>query len=363
MEGDRPGGGLGQSLPVLQGEESIGGGPVPRGVPPSCLTPGDLSNRYYEYLLSLKAMDLRQLAALAAVADTGTFSAAADLLHTVQSNISTHIARLEKEMGVTLVDRSAGCLTDEGNLVVNRARRVQAELDALMADVASIRNVVAGQVRMGIIGTTGRWLVLPLLTAMHELHPQVRMSVLEGNTTALLPQLLSGSIDLAVVNLPVTDPDVVVARLFEEDLILVAPSDHPLASRDEVTIKDLASHELLLPPQGISIRIELDRAAEEASVTLRAKAELDGLRLIASLVFDGFGAAVLPSSAAPSWLSGNWTRVPIAGIGRRRVGVARRRRGLLSAPARALQETLHTMVIDNSGSYAGVHPSPTTTSS
>ncbi|MGK2957174.1 MAG: LysR family transcriptional regulator [Acidimicrobiales bacterium] len=308
-------------------------------------------------------MDLRQLSALTAVADTGTFSAAADLLHTVQSNVSTHIARLEREMGVTLVDRSAGCLTEEGNLVVSRARRVQAELDALMADVSSLRNIVAGQVRMGIIGTTGRWLVLPLLTTMSEQHPQVRMSVLEGNTTALLPQLLAGSIDLAVVNLPVTDPDVVVTRLFEEDLILVAPTDHPLAAYKEVTVQDLAAHDLLLPPQGASIRIELDRVAKEAGVKLRAKAELDGLRLIASLAFDGFGAAVLPSSAAPSWLSGNWIRVPITGIGRRRVGMARRRRGLLSVPARALQEVLHAMVTENSGSYAGVHPSPTATNS
>lgn len=304
-------------------------------------------------------MDLRQLSALTAVADTGTFSAAADLLHTVQSNISTHVARLERDLGVTLVDRAGGCLTDEGNLVVSRARRVQAELDALVADVASLRNVVAGQVRMGIIGTTGRWLVLPLLKQMNESHPQVRMSVLEGNTTVLLPQLLAGSIDLAVVNLPITDPDVVVSRLFEEDLILVAPDSHPLASRDEVTVHDLAAHELLLPPQGTSIRVEIDRVAEEAGVVMRPKAELDGLRLLASLAFDGFGAAVLPSSAAPSWLSGSWKRVPIIGVGRRRVGMARRRRGLLSAPARALQEVLHEMVTQNSGSYVGVHPTPT----
>ncbi|MEN3273610.1 MAG: hypothetical protein V7636_2371, partial [Actinomycetota bacterium] len=73
-------------------------------------------------------MDLRQLAALVAVAETGTFSAAADVLHTVQSNVSTHIARLERELGVTLVDRAAGRLTEEGVAVVARARRVQAEL-------------------------------------------------------------------------------------------------------------------------------------------------------------------------------------------------------------------------------------------
>ena len=77
-------------------------------------------------------MDLRQLSALAAVADHRSFSAAARALHTVQSNVSTHIARLERELGATLVDRSNGQLTEAGELVVARARRIQAELDALV---------------------------------------------------------------------------------------------------------------------------------------------------------------------------------------------------------------------------------------
>src|SRR5688500_16312470 len=111
-------------------------------------------------------MDLRQLAALVAVAETGTFSAAADVLHTVQSNVSTHVARLERELGATLVDRAAGRLTEEGEVVVARARRIQAELDALAADVASLRDEVEGVSRLGVIGTTARWLMPPLLTAM-----------------------------------------------------------------------------------------------------------------------------------------------------------------------------------------------------
>ena len=73
-------------------------------------------------------MDLRQLAVLTAVADHQSFSAAARALHTVQSNVSTHVARLERELGTTLVDRASGLLTDSGELVVARARRVQAEL-------------------------------------------------------------------------------------------------------------------------------------------------------------------------------------------------------------------------------------------
>lgn len=305
-------------------------------------------------------MDLRQLAALTAVADTGTFSAAADVLHTVQSNVSTHVARLERELGVTLVDRAAGRLTEEGEVVVARSRRITGELDALVADVASLRSDVTGGVRLGVIGTTGRWLVPPLLMAMSERHPNVRVSALEGNTTALLPSLASGRLDLALLNLPVDDPDIEVTLLFEEDLIVVAPAGHPLAERDEVTLVELADHELLLTPPGTSIRVDLDRAAGAAGVALRAKAELDGIRLIASLTFEGFGAAVLPASAAPASLNGEWRRVAISGIGRRQVALARRRRGLLSAPARALSAVVVDVVGTASGEQPGVFPVPTT---
>ena len=76
-------------------------------------------------------MDLRQLNALVAVAEHGSFSGAARALHTVQSNISTHVARLERELGVTLIDRATTTLTEEGEVVVRRATRVQHELEAL----------------------------------------------------------------------------------------------------------------------------------------------------------------------------------------------------------------------------------------
>jgi DNA-binding transcriptional LysR family regulator len=299
-------------------------------------------------------MDLRQLAALVAIDEVGTFSAAAARLHTVQSNVSTHIARLERELGAVLVDRSTGRLTQEGLAVVARARRVQSELDALVADVTSMRDEVAGHVRLGVLGTTGRWLLPPLLAAMARRHPKVRVGVLEGNTTSLLPQLLAGALDLAVVNLPVDDHDVVVEALFEEDLVVVAPSGHPLAELDLVGLDELAAHELLLPPPGTSIRVELDRAARAAGLGLRAKAELDGLRLIASLAFEGFGAAVLPATAIPRWLDGDWRLVPIHGVGRRKVSIARRRAGLLSAPARALLQAVTEVVAERADSHVRV---------
>ena len=85
-------------------------------------------------------MELRHLQALTAISDHGTFSAAAEHLGTVQSNISAHVARLEKELGTPLIDRADGRLTEEGTVVVARARRILSELDALLSDVAACKD-------------------------------------------------------------------------------------------------------------------------------------------------------------------------------------------------------------------------------
>jgi molybdate transport repressor ModE-like protein len=301
-------------------------------------------------------MDLRQLNALVAVADHGSFSAAARALHTVQSNVSTHVARLERELGATLIDRSTGTLTGEGAAVATRARRIQTELDALSADVASLHDDVAGTVRLGVIGTTARWLVSPLMKSMHDRHPKVRILVLDATTTALLPQLEAGQLDLAVVNLPIAEPDVSTEVLFEEDHMVAIPEDHPLAGRSKLAMADLDMVPLLLEPQGTGFRDHLDAQAAAAGITLVPQAEIDGMRLLASLALQGLGAAVLPASATAGWPEGGCTRVPLDDLDRRSVGLARRRRGLASAPSRALQQVLRE-VIDKSGPLeAGIHP-------
>jgi DNA-binding transcriptional LysR family regulator len=190
-----------------------------------------------------------------------------------------------------------------------------------------------------------------------ERHPKVRILTLEANTTALLPQLVAGSLELGVVNLPAIDPEVVVEPLFEEELILVVPPDHPLARARRVGIKELAQHELLLTPPGTSIRVLLDEAAEAAGVELRPKAELNGLRLIASLCFEGFGTGVLPATAIPRWLTtGNWKVVPLPDLPRRCVALACRKRGLASAPSRVVQEVIRNVVEDQAAAHPGVHP-------
>jgi LysR family hydrogen peroxide-inducible transcriptional activator len=303
-------------------------------------------------------VDLKQLNALLAVADHGSFSAAARALHTVQSNVSTHVARLEGEVGATLIDRASGSLTPDGEVVAARARRIQAELEAMVSDLASLDSEIAGGVRVGVIGTTARWLVPRLVEAMAERHPKVAVVVVDATTTSLLLQLTTGRLDLAVINLPIDDPDVDTARLFDEDRLLVVPEGHPLFERERLTLTDLAGEPLLLEPKGTAFRDHLDRQCTDAGIELTPQAEVDGMRLLASLAFQGFGAALLPASAAPSWVGGEWKRVPVDGLAGRSVGLATLRRGMLSAPARALRDVLHRVIETEAPNQPGIHPAP-----
>jgi DNA-binding transcriptional LysR family regulator len=301
-------------------------------------------------------VELKHLQALLGIADTGSFSAAATTIGTVQSNVSAHIARLERELDVQLVDRASGRLTDEGDVVVGRARRIMNELDAMVADVTALRAEVVGTVRLGMIGTTGRWLVPQLFDLLRIHHPHIHLNVAEGSSNQLELQLASGQLDLAVVTFPLSGDEVMVAELFNEDLVLVVPQDHPLAKEPSLPPARLADMELLLPPPGTALRAEIDSATVPARVTLRPAMEIDGVRTIASLVFDGYGPAILPATAVPGHLRDRFVGIPLEGFPRRRVGVAQRRRGLPSAPVRAVIDVLSLVVNDTLSAPQGIHP-------
>jgi DNA-binding transcriptional LysR family regulator len=301
-------------------------------------------------------MDLRQLAALVAIADHGSFSAAARALYTVQSNVSTHIARLERELGDVLVDRHAGEPTPAGALVVERARRVLRELEDIPGDLASDRDHIAGQTRLGVIGTTARWLMPQVLGAVQRNHPGVRAIVHEGSTSTLLPMLVNRQIDAAVVHLPIDDPEIEVDPLFAEDLMLLAHTAHPLAEREELLLSELAHHPLLIPPPGTSLRRVVDRAASNQNVVLRVQAEIDGVRLLTSLAFDGYGPAIVPATAVPGWLRGDFRLIRVHGLPRRVVGWAQRRRPRTNAATNAVKVLTRQLVTARGARQPGVHP-------
>jgi molybdate transport repressor ModE-like protein len=300
-------------------------------------------------------MDLRQLSTLVAIADHGSFSAAARALYTVQSNVSGHVARLEKELGVTLVDRQRGGLTDEGVIVVDRARRILHELDDLAAEISSRGNEVMGDSRLGLIGTTARWLLPQLLAQMSRTHPRVHVTIHEGNTSSLLPRLQAAQVDAAILHLPIDEPELQVDALFAEDLLLLAHRRFGASEHDTIGLKELAKTPLLLPPRGTALRRIIDRAAAAADVELLAQAEIDGVRLLASLAFEGYGPAIVPATSVPRWLKGDFQRVAVPELPRRVVGWVQRRRPAPGLPTRVLLNVLREVIAVQGPKQPGVH--------
>jgi len=300
-------------------------------------------------------MDLRQLNHLIAVAEHQSFSAAARALHTVQSNVSTHVAKLEKELGAALIDRHTMQPTAEGRAVLERARRIRTELQAINDDIVSMRHEVAGEVRIGCIGTTGRWMASPLLGRLAERHPALRPVLVDATTTSLTPRVLDGDLDMAIVNTPVVEAGLESEPLFDEERIIVAPADHPLADRGTIDVADLADHPVMLTPRGTTFRDAIDQELAATGVRLTAAAEVDGLRLLASLAYQGYAPALLPASAVSGYPDGDWSLVHVEGLARRSVGLVRNRRTTPSMPIRAAREVLLDVIREIAPRQPGIH--------
>ena len=300
-------------------------------------------------------MDLRQLNHLIAVAEHQSFSAAARALHTVQSNVSTHVAKLEKELGAALIDRHTMQPTAEGRAVLERARRIRTELQAINDDIVSMRHEVAGEVRIGCIGTTGRWMASPLLGRLAERHPALRPVLVDATPTSLTPRVLDGDLDMAIVNTPVVEAGLESEPLFDEERIIVAPADHPLADRGTIDVADLAEHPVMLTPRGTTFRDAIDQELAAAGVRLTAAAEVDGLRLLASLAYQGYAPALLPASAVSGYPDGNWSLVHVEGLARRSVGLVRNRRTTPSMPIRAAREVVLDVIREIAPRQPGIH--------
>lgn len=303
-----------------------------------------------------RRMDIRQLRMLVAVAEHRSFSGAARAMNTVQSNVSTQVAKLEAELNAALIDRSTNQLTIEGQMVVRRAQRIASEMDHITADVARLAATVVGTVHVGVIGTTARWLVPRLLDLASQRYPEIGLVFVDGTSTLLVPQVVASRLDIAVLNLSGTDRAVAIEPLFAEPRVAVVPDDHTLADRDTIELIDLVDVPLLMEVKGSPMRAHLDAFASSHGVNFSARAEIDGLRLIASLAFAGFGVAILPASAAPNWIGGNWTSITVTDAPSRQVGIARRRPGILSTAAQAVEALIYDVVADASGRPEGIVP-------
>jgi DNA-binding transcriptional LysR family regulator len=181
--------------------------------------------------------------------------------------------------------------------------------------------------------------------------------VADGTTRTLTLRLLDGELDLGVVALPVDDAEVTTSPLFHEDHIVVGPKDHPLArSSGPLSLDDLARYPLLLAAPGTPFRREVEDTFRAAGLRVKTKMEVDGMRLLASLAFQGFGVSIVPATAAPGWIGGPWTRLPVEGLSRRTVGLASRRRGMPTVAAQTAERVVRQIIAERAPDVPGLHP-------
>ena len=167
-----------------------------------------------------------------------------------------------------------------------------------------------------MVGTASRWLVPALVADLRERAPGVRLRVNEGASERLFAELVDGELAQAIVTEPVNDRRLEVESLLEEDLIGLVGHEADLP-REPVSLAAFAQLPLVLPPDPNPLRIEVDRAAEEAGITLFVPVEVEGIRLIADLVVAGDYASILPETAIPPELT-NARTVRIVGLPPRR---------------------------------------------
>ena len=285
-------------------------------------------------------MELRHLETLIAIEEEGTFTAAADSLRTVQSNVSEQVRQLEAELGVTLLARGRGGAspTESGRVVLARARRIRREVALLQEELAALKGLQVGNATFGVVGTASRWLVPQLVAHLNAEAPGIRLLVHEGASERLLGEVATQALAQAVVTAPVRDSRIVFEHLADEPMVGLAPIDADLPP-GELKVNDLARMRLVLPPEGNPLRGEIELAAANLGVQLDVPVEVEGIRLIADLVAAGAGIAVLPETAVPPNLDGLRT-FEIADLPPRQLGLVTLKGAPLSLADRAVRDAV-----------------------
>jgi DNA-binding transcriptional LysR family regulator len=244
-------------------------------------------------------MELRQLRYLDAVARRCSFTQAALDLHVAQSALSQQVGRLERELGVELLRRTTRRVevTEAGDLVLARARRALTEVDGVRADLDALQGLVRGTLRLGGVPPVGPIHPAALIADFSRAHPGVAITVREDVAFTLLGALRDGGLDLVLALVDVDALDGLDgARLRDEELVLVAPLEHPLARAGRVRVERLAGEALVAYGAGSALR--------DALVALvpggRIVAEANELETVRELTARGLGVTLMPRSVVAS---------------------------------------------------------------
>ena len=253
-------------------------------------------------------MDVRQLEYFVAVAEELSFTRAAARCLVVQSALSYQIARLERENGVLLFERTSRSvrLAAGGDLLLPRARRVLAELELAGAELTALAGVQTGRLRLGVIGTASRAtpVVERALAEFHRRHPAVEITIADTGSAHMADQIRSGEMDIAFVGLFAEQlpSDLEHVLLAVEPLVAITTTGSgrpPFPADRPVGLAELAALGAFVEMRAESgLRRQVDATFARAGVTRTIAFELSSSENVARFVSLGFGAALVPQSVA-----------------------------------------------------------------
>lgn len=245
-------------------------------------------------------MELRQLEYFLAVARERHFTRAAESIPISQPTLSQQIKALETEVGMPLFERLGKhvSLTEPGEVLVRYARRVMDDLAEARDVLAELRGLERGSLAIGAVQTISAYLVPIVAGHFQREHPTLRLNLETLHAEEIYAALRDHSLDLGICYMPDSYQDLEGQPLFQEELVLVVHRDHALASRQVMTMAELARHSLvLLKPcagHGRCVRKKIEEAFAEAGVAPMVGIELNSIESAKAAVKEGYGISLFP---------------------------------------------------------------------
>jgi DNA-binding transcriptional LysR family regulator len=243
------------------------------------------------------AVEIRQLRAFVAIAETGTFTAGALRVHVTQAAISMQIRQLESEIGARVFVRAPRhvILTEAGEQLLRRARHILREHDAALDEIAELAGAERGRLRIGSASAMVLTEQLPaILKDLRRQHPAAEIAVTSGTSEVLVDQILAGEVDIGFVSLPVDMRGIKTERLSEDQLVAIASPRHRLAKQKTISAYTLAGERLILGERGGNTRRLIDQFFAQAGVSIRVAMELSRQQAIKRMVEEDMGVGIVP---------------------------------------------------------------------
>jgi DNA-binding transcriptional LysR family regulator len=283
-------------------------------------------------------VEWHQLEALRVVARLQNVSRAAEELHVAQPALSRSIARLERELGVSLFDRSARAvsLTPAGAAFVPYVERALAELDEGRRVLHDVGDLGERTIALGFLHTLGAEYVPRLVAAFKGRHGDVRFDFNQNATNALERALLAGALDLCLTAGPFAQGRITWSPLVEEEVILIVPRGHRFAGRESLRLAEAAHESFVSFKHGLAMRDLSDELCVRAGFQPTITFEGEESMTVSGFVAAGLGIAIVPG-VTPS--SHGVVRLHISEpAARRTIGIAWRADRYLSRAARAFRD-------------------------